>query len=30
MDGRSVEDRDGYVREVIWIDPTLLPQNAAG
>jgi uncharacterized protein len=30
MYGRSVEDPDGYVWEVIWMDPTLLPQNGAG
>ena len=30
MYGRSVEDPDGNVWEVFWMDATAMPQNAAG
>lgn len=30
MYGRSVEDPDGYVWEVFWMDAAAMPQNAAG
>ncbi|HEX4192806.1 MAG TPA: VOC family protein, partial [Stellaceae bacterium] len=30
MYGQSVEDPDGYVWEVFWMDAAAMPQNAAG